>query len=55
MTPEDNIFEAVEESIKAGWSPEKFVNEAKDAWSEALDRIKQQAHDDFTKMQGTQT
>ena len=33
---EDAVWEAVEEAIAAGWTPERFRNEAADAWRERL-------------------
>ena len=37
---EDAIWDAVEEAINAGWTPERFKSEAADAWR---DRLKQDA------------
>jgi len=33
---EDQIWEAVEEAINAGWTPERFKQEAGLAWEDAL-------------------
>ena len=36
----DKVWAAVQEAIAAGWSPEKFRREAKDAWAYELDQNK---------------
>jgi hypothetical protein len=33
---EDQIWEAVEEAINAGWTPEQFKREVSSAWEDSL-------------------
>ena len=37
MSVEDAVWEAVEQAIEAGWSPERFKAEIADAWKEKLE------------------
>jgi hypothetical protein len=47
---EDKIWDAVEEAIAAGWTPQQFVSEARESWRTALqDRVKD-ADKEFERM-----
>ena len=35
---EDKIWDAVEEAIEAGWTPQRFKNEVANAWEEYFRR-----------------
>jgi hypothetical protein len=35
---EDKIWDAVEEAIEAGWTPQRFKNEVANAWAEYFRR-----------------
>lgn len=44
---EDKIWDAVEEAIRAGWTPSQFRAEASDAWQHELKAQARDAARDF--------